>query len=143
MNDEEIQPIQGPIEIERVIDGNEVKTYECNGTLLILDDTSPGQRYEGCEVFFINPVPVYSDDDTLIGHCTISVTGKRVDGQFFLDYHTPERLEIEQGIVKLYPDIEALEAIDTSHPPWRVAHCNICRIVLSAALPHDKRLDPL
>lgn len=141
MNDEEILPIpHDNIAIERVISGDEVKTFQRSATVLFLDDECPGERYEGADVGYDNPVPVVSDDGKVIGSCELHLEGRRVEGEFFLDYHIPERLEIEEGVVKLYPDIESLEALDTSHPPWRVAFCNIQKVVLTSAEPRDKRL---
>lgn len=144
MNDD-INPLPEQIEIERVIDGNETKTYECKGTVLMLDNNVAGDRYKGCEVGFTNPVPVKSDDGTLIGHCVLEVVGRRVEGHFFLNYHTPERLELETKDlgVKLYPEITAQEAIDTSVSPWVVAYCHIDEIRLTSAEPFDLRIEPL
>lgn len=43
-----------------------------------------------------NPVPVYSGQD-IVGHANLSVAGTAVKADIFVDYNTPERLDVETG----------------------------------------------
>lgn len=146
MDTEKIEPLPTSIEIERVIDGNVVKTFQCAGTVLVLDKTIPTENREGMVVNFTNPVPVKDDAGILIGFATLRLEGKRVEADFFLDYHTPTRLEIETKAKKLYPYALGVEAIALDvdeNGSEKIESIEIDSIGLSGEEPLDPRIEPL
>lgn len=130
------------IGIDRVIDGNEVKTFEAKTIVLNLDNNPGAESYVGCVVKFKNPVRVLSDDGSVIGAATLEVIGSRIEGHFFIDYHTPERLNIENKTEKLYPLLTSSE-VSSEEEPNKVVECEIIEIWLTTEQPLDKRIDAL
>lgn len=113
MQDEEkIEPLPEEIAIGKVIDEENTKTFKFSGVVLYLDDRSPCESYEGCVVEFENPVEVTNSSGETIGCVTLNIEGKAVMGEFFLDYHCPERLNLETKSVPMYSSISALESAD-------------------------------
>lgn len=124
----------------------ETPVYTCNGTVLYLDDEnqSNGDLYAGAEVAFENPVPVKDDAGKLIGFADLSVVGKAVEAQCFLDYHTPERLSIETSSEKLYPSLVAQETlIKMDDDNWHIMYILIKGITLTRNPQPDSRITHL
>jgi hypothetical protein len=101
----ELKPIDTDIceniilgESVRVADETDIKTFQCKGTILECLPT---------EIFmWTNPVKVTDSCDRIIGCVVLTDDDSNViDGEFFLDYYTPERLNLETGIHKLYPKV--------------------------------------
>lgn len=130
------------IEYDRIIDGDEVKTFHRKATMMVLDDKVSGDRFEGCEIEVENPVPV-KVDDKVIGYATIYVEGKDLVADFFLDYHTPERLSIETKSEALYPYPTMLTAMDNSEGVWRTCAATIVEVLLIPRKPYDTRIEAL
>ena len=89
----------------RVADESETKTFRCTGTVLV--------RQDGEWFTWTNPVRVTDSCDRVIG-CVVLEDDARgvIDGEFFLDYYTPERLNLETGAHKLHPRVYT-KLIDT------------------------------
>jgi hypothetical protein len=95
--------------IDRVIDGDEVRTFDRHDVEVMILDSRPdwqGESFEGCQIEVVNPVPVTRDfdRDAVIGWATISQEGNRLVASIFIRYDCPERLLIETG-AKMYPAI--------------------------------------
>lgn len=139
--DNEVAPL--PKTGERVIDEESTKTFRCEAVVLYLDDEDGKYLYEGAEAHFENPVPVFNSEHKRIGAAALSVEGKVVKAEIFLDYHTPERLNIETKSVPVYAHINAYEAMDNSTGRWRCTDTNIVAIDLDSTPTPDKRIDPI
>ncbi len=116
-------PVSGDVSFDRILEESPV--FTCSGTVLYLDDEnrSNGDLYAGAEVAFENPVPVKDDSGKLIGFADLTVVGKVVEAQCFLDYHTPERLSIETSSEKLYPSLVAQETlIQMDDGQWHIIY---------------------
>lgn len=129
--------------IDRVISDEDTKTYEMKATLLILDDKVPGNKYEGAEMYWENPVQVLDSEERVIGAATIFRDGKRIEAELFIDYSTPERLTIETQTGKLHAHPSILEAMDNSEGEWRVIFGNIKNVIISGHMQPDDRIVPL
>lgn len=85
-------------EVDRVIDGSEVKTVNLYGTLAFLN--SPNLDFSTTSIYLDNPVPVLGLDDTQVGHANISLktTGSQsLVANVFLRYDSQERLLLDNG----------------------------------------------
>lgn len=162
-NCEKLDDISGPTAVDRVIDETNARTFDMLGVeVLILDNQTDGDNeiFEGCEVLFENPVPIFRSGpsresfDLAIGTASLYLEGKRVMADMFLAYDTPERLSIEAG-EKLYPAVEGsrLEldmskaTLDSSGiislGPLSITKICVRALVLSISPNSDPRIGPL
>jgi len=111
---------------DRVIDGDEVKTFQRKAIVLYLD-TVFGDRYQEADIYFENPVPVRDHENNIVGWATLHREGKVLEAEFFLDYHNPIRLDIEAGN-KWYPTLDGI--FFTSTTKLHVMYGGINQIVL-------------
>jgi hypothetical protein len=98
---EEIWPLEGSVPVERVIDQATVKPFCIHATLARLNAGS--FRLFRAVLTCDNPVPVYdSSYVTKIGFATAFLEEGQLVADIFIDYATPDRLNIQAGTVKLY-----------------------------------------
>jgi hypothetical protein len=108
MRSDEIGDLSGPVEVERVIDGADTRTYDKKSVEVLILDGVPDSR-DDCfvphsELTFENPVPVVRAQDDVIGWATLYRQGKSLMADLFLRYDSEERLLLETG-GKLYPGV--------------------------------------
>lgn len=78
-------------EIDRVIDQSSARTFSVPAVLM------PSWQPVMEELVFQSPVPVVGTDlKTHVGFATVYREGDRVLAELFLNYSTPERLDIEE-----------------------------------------------
>jgi hypothetical protein len=151
MPSDEIGDLSGPVEIERVIDGSETRTYDKKGVeVLILDGLpdSVGDAFVAhCELEFENPVPVVRDErgKEIIGTAVLYRQGKSLLADLFLRYDSEERLVLETG-GKLYPGVAgAITGAELSDGlvHKRIVSARIQRIGLHIASNVDPRISPV
>lgn len=85
-------------EVDRVIDGADVKTLNVKGIVAFLD--SPSMDFTGTAIYLDNPVPVLGLGDNQIGHATVSLKESgsgSLMADVFLRYDSEERLLIDNG----------------------------------------------
>ena len=108
MRNDEIGDVSGPIEIERVIDEENGRTFDRLAVeILILDGKKDGQGEKfcsECNVTFETPIPVTRQgyEAEVIGWAHPFLDGNRLMADIFIRYDSPERLLIESG-EKIYP----------------------------------------
>jgi hypothetical protein len=92
----------------KVISMNDIRTFNKSADVFIFDDEHQNVRrcnFEVCKLHCEPVVPVYGESG-LIGCATLKVEGKVVVAEFFIDYETPERLDLENGSPGLYPHLQ-------------------------------------
>lgn len=93
-----------------------------------------------------NPVPVFNDGDEELGAAFLIADGNAVRARIFLDYYTPERLNLQNGDIKLYPNLTLGEVtyndVDTGEVLRRVTIPDA--LVLTTNTENlDPKLNPL
>lgn len=86
------------IEVDRVIDGSDVKTFSVKGVLAFLD--SPSLDFTGTNIYLDNPVPVLGVSESQVGYASVSLRESGAGSllaDVFLRYDSEERLLIETG----------------------------------------------
>ena len=84
----------------RVLDESDTKVFRCTGTVLDKDKNE--------SFVWTNPVKVTDSCDRSVGCVVLSDndgTDIFVEGEFFLDYYTPERLNLETREHSMYPRV--------------------------------------
>ncbi len=102
---EEVGSLDNPPPIERVITEENAKTFQVSTELFILDKIGD-YDFTNCKVEFSNPVPVKNSSGTVIGSAVVSVEHSFVHAEVFLDYSTPERLDIQTKATPVYPHLD-------------------------------------
>lgn len=103
---EETAPLPENIEIERVVDGDETKTFRVKTTIFRLDRGVFSTIRPTISTDYGDPVPVYSPESKhVIGYADIFCEGNEACAELFLDYHSPERLTIETQSRPLYASV--------------------------------------
>ncbi len=105
LNNDLIGDLTNPAPVERVITEDSAKTFNITGDLFILDSLG-GIDYTKSKVIINNPVPVFNDEKKLIGSAVVNVEGHVISSELFLDYSTPERLNIETKSTPMYPHMD-------------------------------------
>lgn len=156
--EEEIGKLEGVPAVEKTIEeyagqsaeeGETARTLDILGVAVqFLDGQDSGDHLvidENTLLAVENPVPVYNvasiakKDENLIGHAALYVEGKVLKGDLFLDYHTPERLALDND-EKLYPAlIGAVDVVEKGH----VKDCKVIGISLTKSQNVDKRISPV
>ncbi len=151
-----------PENVERIIDADEIRTFERKGVeVWILDGFEDGNgcSHDGCLVEFENPVPVIrenkTDPDNLLGYAALYLQGNVLTADMSLRYDVPERLAIEV-CAGVYPSVNGvlLEAeVDSAPvdlpltPPQQNSklHCKRVQVkAISLGLNNcDKRIRPI
>jgi hypothetical protein len=98
MNDD-IEPLP-EVEAERVIDASNAKTFALEDQLVASFDV-PGWAFQE-----LAAIPVYNSANKQIGAATTYLVGTRVVADIFIDYNTPERLDIEARNRPMYVSAE-------------------------------------
>lgn len=97
---EPIRPLSGDCPIDRVILGDETKTFSVSGILAYLD--SPYVDYRNAVFKMRDMVPVEDSSGKIIGFANIERKGFLLVANATIDYSTPERLSIETKSQRLY-----------------------------------------
>jgi hypothetical protein len=109
-----------------------------------LDGKDCGDRCimdESTQIAYNGPIPVFADCNgkTSIGSASLYVENKCLKADLFLDYHTPERLSMENG-VELFPSFVGwTDRIDSG----KIKNCRVRGIALTTAKNVDTRIGPL
>lgn len=91
-----------------IVEDKDFKVFEFESNVFHLDDEEYLRLkagFSGCKVTTNNPRPVLNDSGKVIGTVNLDIQGSTLVGHFFLDYSTPERLNIEANEVPLYPHL--------------------------------------
>lgn len=145
MDREVVEPL-GNLQNIRVIDGNTVKTFKFSADLWFLDNQENfgGYNWEEAKVNFQNPVPVYSDNDCLIGSVNIYLEDSILVGDFIIDYSTPERLTMETSRGTYYPDLDyTCDFYDDGSDNLKVTNMYISGVKLGLFPTSDDRVRPI
>lgn len=118
--------------------------FQLKGEIMLLDDgniPANGDRTK-CKVSFENPVSVFSDDGRLLGAARLYQEGKALMAEMFLDYATPERLDIENG-VKYYLWNNGHDTVTGAKIGNHlvILSSNIQSLMLQKHAPNDKRIN--
>ncbi len=147
IDDEEIESLEGtaPV-IDRVIDDESGKTYKFKTDVFILDDAQQLIRkikFAKCKVIYTNPVKVFNDSNTLIGSAVLDIEDNVVTAEVFLDYSTPERLNIETRSIPLYPHLESYADTFPEAQGNRATRLIVSSIILGTSPTPDTRIGPI
>lgn len=82
----------------RIIEDEDARRFYCDATLYDFDILDK-HLDEKVMLDFTNPVPVYSANrpGIPVGYANAYINGNRLDAEIFMDYSTPERLDIDVG----------------------------------------------
>lgn len=138
---EEYDPERGPEEGEtaRTVDIMGITVQYLDGT----DNHDDSVFDEHTEIKYDGPVGVFSDTgcqlSSLIGHASLYVEGKTLKADLFINYHSPERLAIENGI-NLYPSVCGMIQEKDGD---LVKKCSLKGVALTIGKNVDPRIEPL
>lgn len=125
---------------DKVYNSDEIKIFNVKADIMYCDDWSGREEdYTDCNVIFNNPVPILNDNYKVIGSAVLDFNGHILSADIFLDYATPERLNIETKSVPLFPHIDYLANIEVSDKP-KVTDYEVTSIMLSMYPPEDTRI---
>jgi hypothetical protein len=127
---------------DRVVDSNDIKVFNINAEVYYLDDQE-GANFEGCEVEIDGPVPVYGDTGKLVGNAVLSVSGRVLNADIYLDYYTPERLNIETNSIPLYPHLDCSLLVESDKTRTKVLKMTVNDIRLEMFPVEDERVSSL
>jgi hypothetical protein len=134
------------VEVTETVVTDRADVIKLYGEVLLLDNNNPlanGHR-EKSKVIVDSPVPVYSDDNRLIGAASVERGGQslpRVDAVIFLDYSTPERLDIENGVAfYIHPLMDDFVIDDITKTIKIIKTTKIKALFLKREQPNDKRI---
>lgn len=127
--------------IDRVINDSVGKTYAFKADIFILDNKSDNKvNYDNCSVEFTNPVMVLNDGGKTIGSAVLEVSGHVVTADFFIDYSTPERLNIETKSIPIYPTLDSYTHIIVEDKVSKATTLMISSITIGYFPPMDGRI---
>lgn len=124
-----MEPLEKNLILEKVIDESSAKIFNIKLDVFYLDNEnmlSRKHKYSKCQVVVNNPVPVKNDCGWIIGSSVVEVEGKIVTADIFIDYSTPERLDMETKNGNIYPHLDGF-ATDLTDDGW-------CKFVVSGII---------
>jgi hypothetical protein len=102
---DEISPHPLPLEEIRVIEEGDARTFAVQAVVFVLEERASGD-YSEAVLLNDAPVPVVGEDGHQIGWASLALVGNKVVATAHIDYHCPERLNIETQRVWAHPAIE-------------------------------------
>jgi len=141
ISEKEIELLESDI-VEVVMETDQEKTFEINTDLLHIDDEHQLTRhalYSRCVPIFENPVTVVDSSNKIIGSAVLEMEGKTLVCKMFIDYATPERLEIETGM-HIFPHIIGHSRVETWATKNRIREFYIESIMLTNGNTFDPRI---
>ncbi|SRR5216683_1185390 len=126
-----------PSAVDRVIDESDGKTYHIMTDVYFFDNLD----YPKVLLNYENPIKVFSEGK-LIGWANVNLGHDRLVADIFIDYATPERLDLENHSFALYPHLMYVfhDTVVEDGSIWKM---NIYNIILSLHPTEDKRIIPL
>jgi hypothetical protein len=131
----------------RVINGNDVKTYTIKTEVFIFDNEHQLERranFEHCKIVCEPVVSVIGDAGNIIGCATLHKEGKSIYAELFIDYETPERLDLEIEGKRLYPHLHGHYVTSPSHggAPKATSY-HVYNLILNRNRDTDPRIGPI
>jgi hypothetical protein len=93
-NKQEIEPLEGPAAVERVIELGKARIYKARAVLVDFVANGDGYRLAtNARIVCENPIPVYEEDGLLVcGFAEVYADGQQIIADMTFDYGTPSRL---------------------------------------------------
>lgn len=127
---------------DRIFTDEDAKTFTKNVEVFIFD-THNVVDYTGCLVTYDSTVPLKNDDGKIIGSAVLSMDHNILVADMFIDYSTPERLNIETGSIPVYPHLEFEPELEVERGSHKATKVHVVGISLSMFQPQDNRIGPV
>lgn len=130
----------------KIISAIDARLFNVTGIVAILD--SPYLDYQNATFTIGNPIVVNDSAKKKVGFANVFIKNNSIIGELSMDYHMPERLDIEAAIgVYLAPHgfvvYEDSRALDLYGKPRKVLKLVLTSLSLSYRKPSDPRIEPL
>lgn len=132
--------------VGKVFTEENAKTYTFKADVFRLDDENQLARrhdYTDCKLQYSSPTRVFNDNGKLIGSVLLEVQGNALVGEFFLDYATPERLNIETRSMPLYPHLDSYCEVAQVGHLTKATLMTISGVILGMSPTLDQRIEPV
>jgi hypothetical protein len=125
--------------VQRIVTDRNGRIFKFSSNVLILDRYNK-KDFSKCRVVFKNPLPVWDDGHRMIGAVNLELINTTIMGSFFIDYSTPERLNIENKDIHVYPLTEGFSTCFVEKDFENYIYYEIDGVMLSFAPPTDDRI---
>ncbi len=135
-------------EVSEPITEENAKTLKLEANLMFLDDENLLENRilrSRCRLVGLGTVPLLSDEGDPLGAVNLTIQNKAVVGEFFLDYATPHRLDIENKAKPYWPRLEGYYSHTESNLSMGISRgliFKVSSVVLSKMPCVDSRVKP-